>query len=78
MLPQDGVFFPGVRDTDAVISVGEGVVEEGVGSDETTAITTTTTKTTTTKILPFVTYILPQNRIFFSSVRDADAVISVG
>ena len=33
MLPQDGVFFPGVRDADAVISVGEWVVEEGVGDN---------------------------------------------
>jgi hypothetical protein len=58
MLPQDGVFFSGVRDADAVIGVSEGVVEEGVGDDGTTAITTTTETTTTkttTKFTPFIT-----------------------
>ena len=33
MLPQDGVFFSGVRDADAVIGIGEWVVEEGVGDN---------------------------------------------
>jgi hypothetical protein len=43
-----------VRNKDAVISVGEGVMQEWVGNNGTTAITTTT-KTTTTKFTPFLT-----------------------
>ena len=34
-LPQHGVFLSRVRDTDAVIGVGQGVVEKGVGHDST-------------------------------------------
>ena len=33
MLPQNSIFLSSVRDADAVIGVGEGVVEEGVGHD---------------------------------------------
>jgi hypothetical protein len=38
-----------------MIDVSEGVVEEWVGIDRTTAITTTTKTTTTTKFTPFIT-----------------------